>query len=1280
MKKRMLVTCMYLLLLLPTVTVSAYTAGTPSTGGGGGGGGGPITKPDHHPPYSTYTPKVTLLRNANALCADSGEAVYYIPTLDDLPLDLESYVTDCTDGVNSHQFAYVYSGYFNSDAQLVTVSSDANTAEAHTSQNIETAYLSIPALKDIGYDLLLVDDTYDIRVTSSTSATITNRHVPANSDNLTAKYVVMDLYKALGVYEYNLQLCFTKDPDFDANSSPILQEISVLTSQSGTKGLDITESRTDIAVSRTNAQLYWTRFDKDGVGRKTLSGEDIGGSQIAGLATPISADTNITFGQFCNLAVALMNLYGEEALPDDVYQDCLRAYNAEISAIECSNNIETTSAVYLLAKGILDPDTIDNIDWTGSVRLLDTEGSSATDANTIIDILGRIANKERRLPLKEPRVIDSSLAAAGYGYADIAVNTMITNYAEYSTDSAFLYDYMIEVTPETTHTCTYNATNTNVVRGEVIANVLETTSTNVTQGTTSTAEYQAYANMKMLVNGTVVEPVKQLENGLAGGYYYYGVETVDGKKYYHFKIRKFWEDGAVVTFDYVPSGTERVVKDVDPILLPDMNGGVYTYSGGTYSKQTFMQAQFTDNYIDSTSSINTQLASGNTSIIFYMTPLLNMQIMSNFNDGTFTWSNMYDSNGRLKFDQPITISNSTTNRTIAVISQGTAEGDYERVEITTSNPSAVRNSKFFKDYSEGESYSASGYYRATDGGSLMVSLSYLRSKGLVSGFKEVSRGVYVLTAGKFKTNVTILPNKGYIIIGDTMYPNNDGEVLVTKTNNETYINAKCCTGWAGEFSIVSTDDCIMAIPLSEFGMNSSDITEDAVSISTFFPSASTKTLYSTVTFNGTDYKGISMCGSYAVSPYMVVATEDDYDYLFVWHRNNLVSTKGDPLSGVTEMADSVARDKFQELTGITVDKRDSYSLICYNLDKNGNNNPTGFTYTNFMKHSAKGSRTATMGWLYDPPQYDDILQAVDDYASVTSALPIPIFAYTASGGRVRYYDANLNVCAESTGSDYLPLGTMPSHMSTSNTAKEKYYSILTDTGSYKTSVSAGESTKSYPIYTAPVGIFASLKGIGTSKAGDITAGSVYFGTSKCSIKDGKVTIAGRATTFDAASDAICTYMSNDSAAVYAVTAESTTLGDILSEVDVKIGYLLDDPENLVDWDKYTFDRLVQNLDAWSTVVLIFVLNILPRVCLLLFFILMLLSLIVDVKPWRLFCQRWFDIYKFLTMGHMSVDTVNTKKVFITSLICFALFLIIMDGQLFNFIIFIAKFFIALYQR
>ena len=139
MKKFLTICTLALMLVLPCMSVSAYTtpSGTTSgntggSGGGGGGSGGNTQAPvggstgdidgnisgGHLDgtvtyPFEVYTPKVTYIKSVNAALANyDGIPVYFMPRLEDFPTDLEDVVSDLTDnsGVR-HQFAAVYTGY-----------------------------------------------------------------------------------------------------------------------------------------------------------------------------------------------------------------------------------------------------------------------------------------------------------------------------------------------------------------------------------------------------------------------------------------------------------------------------------------------------------------------------------------------------------------------------------------------------------------------------------------------------------------------------------------------------------------------------------------------------------------------------------------------------------------------------------------------------------------------------------------------------------------------------------------------------------------------------------------------------------------------------------------------------------------------------------------------------------------------------------------------------------------------------------------------------------------
>lgn len=103
----------------------------------------------------------------------------------------------------------------------------------------------------------------------------------------------------------------------------------------------------------------------------------------------------------------------------------------------------------------------------------------------------------------------------------------------------------------------------------------------------------------------------------------------------------------------------------------------------------------------------------------------------------------------------------------------------------------------------------------------------------------------------------------------------------------------------------------------------------------------------------------------------------------------------------------------------------------------------------------------------------------------------------------------------------------------------------------------------------------------------------------------------------------------------------------------------------VDWDKYSFDTLIHDIDNGMTIVLIIVLNIIPRIAVFLFLLLIALATISNIKPWKNFCHKYIDLYKILTFGHKNVDTVDARWLLISSMIGMAVFLLFMDGTIIN---------------
>lgn len=62
--------------------------------------------------FKAFTPRVTALHSVNAALAESGDTVYFLPSLEDFPVALKDTAADITDANGkSHKFAAVYDGY-----------------------------------------------------------------------------------------------------------------------------------------------------------------------------------------------------------------------------------------------------------------------------------------------------------------------------------------------------------------------------------------------------------------------------------------------------------------------------------------------------------------------------------------------------------------------------------------------------------------------------------------------------------------------------------------------------------------------------------------------------------------------------------------------------------------------------------------------------------------------------------------------------------------------------------------------------------------------------------------------------------------------------------------------------------------------------------------------------------------------------------------------------------------------------------------------------------------
>lgn len=118
----------------------------------------------------------------------------------------------------------------------------------------------------------------------------------------------------------------------------------------------------------------------------------------------------------------------------------------------------------------------------------------------------------------------------------------------------------------------------------------------------------------------------------------------------------------------------------------------------------------------------------------------------------------------------------------------------------------------------------------------------------------------------------------------------------------------------------------------------------------------------------------------------------------------------------------------------------------------------------------------------------------------------------------------------------------------------------------------------------------------------------------------------------------------------------------------------------VNWGAYSFDALIHDIDNGMSILLIIVLNIIPRIGMFVFIILIGLSTVANMKPVKKFCDSIFDPYKLITFGHADVNTINTNTLLISSIIGLAAFGLFMDGTIINLLTWIVQFVSAFVTR
>lgn len=1115
---------------------------------------------------------------------------------------MAEYVSNCVDYKNEpKKFAAVYSGWH-----------DPPIYNAPIYQPVKTRPFEV-----LGYDMMLKNDTVAF---SSVNGELKVEYKPEFIQDGQIDYytALMNIYKALGKYEYDIRYAFTQD-NIDVNTSPLAQNLGLLLNS---KQLDGSDGVAWVYMSRSNRSFYKTKADKDFT--QLIEDLDMRYGKSIDTVVRFSEDEYITLGDFCMLVHQLMILYGEPLLTQQeedlliqVYGKNLPFYMADDTTFFDGGDI-FNAIKYLYAKGILDGEREEAYDWYSNLTI-----------NDMLDILMSVKDVNSRHTFKDIDInIDSELSDLGY-YATTMIGTDSPILEMTSSDVTTYYDYLVEKYP-----------------GVSI----------FTDGST-VYETGFYVKGDKTYSNIYVDEVKlNIENP--------DTKLTEEHYFYHFRIPRDYKD----KYLYIMcKGTGKQYFRIKN------NGGLYTITGvagkkdsyikkKTLSRVSFQKANVIGDYKDATTKIafaGQRLAPASGSFIMAFTVSSASELSKlRWKDGSKEYT--FDELAKKEvFKQ--TIGKYTFKK--GVQSKGTSV-----VPITVEGCSDISEFRsHIKHTNEADKY---GTYEVfcQNGKSALVNFSYFQKLGLAQRYQELDDEVLLLTT-KFN-NIYLCPKQRWVVVGNTVYDVPNGVKLYYKKDGQLFVDYKAVVGWINDYYIFSSDNGVLSLSPPNFTIKTSDKLDDTKYIHTIYPEAYLgvqmyydKTLKQYV---------VPLTSLYPLANYFVFIGDEEAtldvgatDYLFVFK-----------LRASHEYDDTEARNLLQSLMGLS--PPDDWVVCAYRLsrEKKSKENPKDIQYVEYY------------GYCCIPTKVDKFKDALEEYnkkldgigTSDDVKVSCPLFtrkSTEASTNGAIIYDFNVNVWTKS--GKTVTYGRAPNAFIKDN-KKSSGVSRFRIPGESKSSVKTtykGDRFSDFDMIPAPVGVISSIVSMANMDKETYFKSStkLYVGTAYATTtKDGKnLEVANHK--YTGVPDSFHILRSTGLGYVLSTSDLETLVPsvDATSSGKGRPNLSITDSLHNFDWERFTFTRLIERTDSAITIATIVVLNIIPRIALFLFLSLIALSLITNVRFWVLFCDRIFDIYKFLTFQRRDVHTINTRRLFWTSILAMAMFGLFMDGTVINILAWLVKF-------
>lgn len=1259
-------------------------------------------------PFGTFHPKVTVIHSVNAAISANGQDVYYIPSLEDLPINLKDLIESGRYDNSGfyHGFAVAYDGSFDLEAyaQQKTGETDSNGVAIHYTTST-AAYNSGKArryLEVLGYDAILSSETCRFKEEGGKLVAVYEAKSVEKDEDLTFKTVMMDTYKALGEVCYSTQVAFAPDSSLQPNTSPLQQEIGVMLGPDNGTAWDNTEGACWVFTTRTDPDMYWAKANRDKILAQI--------KEVSPMFTGFSEDgiSTITLGDFCIFLKEMMNLYGEPVLTETEEYLLLQLYGKDLP-IFMTNDSMLSAIKYLSAKGILNIDKLGEYDWTETL-----------DYETMLEMLMAVKDKDSRYTFKDVGIsIDPTLS--NLGYFETTVSSDITDVEDIQYKSAeaemtyetaggkyyktHTYDFLIpdkllkkidkDFKPELVKVAGQETSETQpyvdsfTIRKE--KNIKTKTNTIKSSRKKATGTYK-------VVSDTVSSKIStQVSDTM---YYWYSVPvvfestdeshpktdkvifTLNGKTVAEVKAEGglLTKQNKAISFNTATTSTWGGLKENKDKSSVEESKDKLSKTEKKVQEQSYTVYTIPDYLIDSSRTSDTAYESGS----IYLAKA-QAGIDSVFAVKRKNWDKTL---GKIKICGVNIQASNFREQGNKIKGSYTIEKNKRKHKISFLRYSdkryyfKVTGFKDFDDFKQSiniDKVKGATQYKAflkQNNKYCLVSVDMLKDMGIISSYQSTDD---LITLAEEEQTIYISKRYNYIVAGSCVYQApQDVRLYAEEGNNQLYVDYRAVLGWSRNYLLLR--DSGNSVSLNYAG----DVDEIGSARIYTFQNNNKEFLEVKAYMKDAGNPEMVLAGNYPLANYIVFHADAsttsngaDNDILFVFKKKQAV--------GITDNKDmnyERSATFLKDYLGITLTEESGLVVCAYPLEKslkNGgkNRNPPGIKYRKDIGYTWKlKSKGRSYKDYYKPPETNGnfISETGTGWNKKTLALP-----FTHHNGL--YFNINLNTYILN-GAE-LPYGTVPGEVALSRSGEEdKLYEL--DNGKLDTSKVTTQSgtieEKPAPIGIVPM--FVETPDISWNEA--VGAGSVYFGTAKCNKKNtgigwysGKVFWKSE----DSPTFVPLRLSQNSADKVLAInsslgTAFDGVVGSALPEQSVEQGNELEK----FDWENYNLQTALEDVDDFLTISTLGALAIIPRIALYLCILIIALSLVANIKPVIWFCERWFDPYKLLTLGQRDVHTIDTRVVFFTSLIGIAVFWLFLDGTILRTLSWIARFVVGVSNR